>query len=181
MKQILDELPYGPGPEFRIAANTQLRASLVEAVDLYAKSREEALAILYKNKELSKARPVEVEADYEEVAASCGHFSFSLQYFANETRFYLDTLDDLKLEIDERPGGRTWSWLKLWRRMQGSGNLKPGGDAGKYLPYFRCMVFSHPELTLLQSKRLPPIVVKIIIFSLMWQAQARERFPRLSF
>lgn len=133
MKQILDELPYGPGPEFRIAPNTQLRASLVEAVDLYTKSREEALALLYKTKELNQARPVEVEADYEEVAASCGHFSFSLQYFANDMRVYLDILDELKFEMDERPGGRTWSWLKLWRRMRGSRNLKPSGDTGKYL------------------------------------------------
>ena len=132
MKQILDELPYGPGPEYCIAPNTQLRASLVEAIALYAKSREEALALLYKNKELNQARPVEVEADYEEVAASCGHFSFSLQYFANEMKAYLDILDDLKLEIDERPGGKTWGWLKIWRSNRGASNSDCGIDPGKF-------------------------------------------------
>ena len=93
------------------------------------------MALLYKNKELSQARPLEVEADHEEVAASCGHFSFSLLYFANEMKIYLDILDDLKFEIDERPGGRTWSWLKVWR-----GNLrsrKCNRDPGKGLLPFR--------------------------------------------
>ena len=128
----MDELPYGPGPEYCIAPNTQLRASLVEAIALYAKSREEALKLLYKNKDLNQARPVEVEADYEEVAASCGHFSFSLQYFANEMKAYLDILDHLKCEIDERPGGRTWGWLKVWRSNRKAKSFERKEDPGKH-------------------------------------------------
>ena len=42
---------------------------------------------------------------------------FSLLDFANETRAYLDILDDLKLEIEERPDGKTWGWLKIWHRF----------------------------------------------------------------
>ena len=133
LRQILDELPYGPGSGYSIAPNTQLRASLGDAIELYTKSREEALALLYKNKELSQARPLEVEADHEEIAASCGHFSFSLLYFANEMKVYLDILDDLKFEIDERPGGRTWNWLKIWRSNRDSTNLDRSGDPGKRL------------------------------------------------
>ena len=60
---------------------------------------------------------MELEADFEEVAASCGYFSFSLLDFANETSVYLDLLDDLKLEVEERPYGRTWNWLKLWLKL----------------------------------------------------------------
>ena len=65
---------------------------------------------------MNKARPIELEADFEEVAASCGHFSFSLQDFANDMEEYLDILEDLKIEMDTRPNGRTWEWLMFWRR-----------------------------------------------------------------
>ena len=112
---MLEELPYGPAPDFEIAVNVHFRSSLVEAIHLYNKSRKEALALLYKSNDLIASRPMEMEADFEEVAASCGHFSFSLQDFAEEMRAYLDILDDLKLESCERPYGRSWNWLKLWR------------------------------------------------------------------
>lgn len=96
-------------------------------MDLYTRSREEALGLLYKNKEFTRPRSADVEADFEEVAASCGYFSFSLQDFANEMKDYLDILDDLKLEKEERPAGRTWNWLKFWRRS----SYKRSGDPGE--------------------------------------------------
>ena len=122
---MLEELPYGPAPNFEIAVNSNFRSSLVKAIDLYNKSRKEALTLLYKSKELSALRPMEIEADFEEVAASCGHFSFSLQDFAEEMRSYLEILDDLKLESDERPRGRSWNWLKIWRNSR-TGPRDPG-------------------------------------------------------
>lgn len=85
---------------------------------------------LYKSKELTKPRPVETEADFEEVAASCGYFSFSLLDFANEMRTYLEILDDLKLEVEERPDGKTWSWLKVWRRTSDSKQNRDHDDPG---------------------------------------------------
>lgn len=120
LRKLLDELPYAP--DGSIAVDSHFRTSLDNAIDLYKNSREEALSELYKTKELTKARPVEMEAAYEEVAASCGYFSFSLLDFANEMRVYLEILDDLKLEIEERPDGKTWNWLKVWRN---SGGPKP--------------------------------------------------------
>lgn len=123
LRKILDELPYGP--DGSIVVNTHFRTSLDDAIELYTDSREEALSQLYKTKELTKARPVEAEADFEEVAASCGYFSFSLLDFANEMRVYLEILDDLKLEVEERPDGKTWNWLKIWRRISDS---KPKQD-----------------------------------------------------
>lgn len=118
LKKILDELPYLPNGD--VAVDAHFRNSLAEAVMLYTSSRDEALGLLYRSKELTKADSREVEADYEEVAASCGYFSFSLLDFATEMKAYLEILDDLKLEIEERPYGRTWGWLKFWHRLQSS-------------------------------------------------------------
>ena len=69
---------------------------------------------LYKSKELDRDRTESIEADFEEVAASCGHFSFSLQDFANEMQTYLVILEELKEEMDDRKS-RSWKWLQFWR------------------------------------------------------------------
>lgn len=130
LKQILDDLPYGPAPTYHIAINDNFRCSLALAIQLYANAREEALTLLYKTKDLNKSRPLELVADFEEVAASCGHFSFSLQNLANELNAYLDILDDIKIEMDERPNGRTWKWLKIWQRLQKTKIQSPKADSG---------------------------------------------------
>ena len=140
LREILEELPYGPAPDFKIAVNTNFRSSLTEAIQLFSKSRKEALELLYKNKELNAQRPVEIEADFEEVAASCGHFSFSLQDFAEEMRRYLDILDDLKLEVDERPDGRSWRWLKFWQRSHNLRGLKRSQDPGRRI--LSCLILT---------------------------------------
>ena len=81
---------------------------------LYSSARSEALQELYKSKELDCDRPESIEADFEEVAASCGNFSFSLQAFADEMQTYLSILEDLKDEI-ESSRRRSWKWLLFWR------------------------------------------------------------------
>ncbi len=115
LKQLLDELPYASEAQYRIAYNPHFSSSLSEALELYTKAREEALALLYKNKELNTKQPMEIQADFEEVAASCGYFSFSLQDFATEMKAYLAILEELKVETEHRPAGRTWMWLRFWR------------------------------------------------------------------
>ena len=125
LRKLLDELPYAP--DGSIAVNAHFRTSLNDAIELYTDSRQQALGQLYKTKELTKPRSVETEADFEEVAASCGYFSFSLLDFANEMRAYIEILDDLKLEVEERPDGKTWDWLKVWRRISHS-KPKPDHD-----------------------------------------------------
>jgi hypothetical protein len=72
---------------------------------------------LYKSKELDRDRPENVEADFEEVAASCGHFSFSLQTFANEMQTYLSILEDLK-DATENRDQRSWKWVQFWRESK---------------------------------------------------------------
>lgn len=118
LKEILGELPYGPAPDFKVAINSKFRISLDRALDLYRESRDEALRMIYMRKDFAKVKSTEVEADLEEVAASCGHFSFSLLEFAEELKEFLDILDELQLEVEERPGGRSWSWLKPWLSLK---------------------------------------------------------------
>ena len=120
-------------------------------MNLYGKAREEALSLLYQVKELRMTRSTEVEADFEEVAASCGHFSFSLQDVAHEMGQYLDILDDLKLETDERPRGRTWTWLKFWRkrriRLDDLGTLSdPGMEACEQIQNLALTLAERDEL-----------------------------------
>ncbi|KAI4170982.1 MAG: hypothetical protein LQ348_007010 [Seirophora lacunosa] len=112
LKTILDDLPFSAGPEYQITLNPKYRSSLEEAVKLYNHSREDALSKVYDYNKVNQERSVEVEADFEEIAASCGVFSYALQDFAVEMKSYLHVLDGLKLEIEERPKGRTWDWLK---------------------------------------------------------------------
>jgi len=81
---------------------------------LYSSARAAALQELYKSKELDKTRPESIEADFEEVAASCGYFSFNLQDFASEMQNYLSILEELKEEA-ERTKSRSWNWLYFWR------------------------------------------------------------------
>ena len=124
-------MPYGPAPDFQIAIDTHFRSSLTDAIDLYNNAREEALALLYRHKDLNATRPLEIEADFEEVAASCGHFSFSLQDFAEEISTYLDILDELKGEDNEDERRRSWTWLKFWRKNRNANQNGKDEDPGR--------------------------------------------------
>ncbi|PGH19061.1 hypothetical protein AJ79_00095 [Helicocarpus griseus UAMH5409] len=113
--EILGELPYGPGPDYKVSVNSKFRTSLDRALSLYHTARNDALNMVYWRSDFIRTKSVETEADLEEVAASCGHFSFSLQAFAEQLRDILEVLDELQLEAEERPNGRTWGWLRFWR------------------------------------------------------------------
>jgi hypothetical protein len=84
---------------------------------LYSNARSEALKELYKSKEMDRDRPASVEADFEEVAASCGHFSFSLESFAEEMQNFLTILEELKDVIENNPR-RSWKWLRFWQKIK---------------------------------------------------------------
>jgi hypothetical protein len=126
---VLEELPYGPAPKYSIVINSQFRKSLLDANKLFTRARREALTLVYKNKVPSKTRTVEVAADYEEVAASCGYFSSSLQDLAEDTIEYLDILQELKEEYERTPRRRSWKWLLFWRRRRdGPGVAAESGE-----------------------------------------------------
>ncbi|GAP91196.1 putative ribosomal protein L19 [Rosellinia necatrix] len=114
MAEILREPPFGK-PGSPIELNEQFKHSLGEAVSLYNESRGKALEELYKKIESARSTSESVQADFEEVAAACGHFSFSLLSFADEMKKYLDSLEELKYISEE--GKRTWNWLKVWNMV----------------------------------------------------------------
>lgn len=118
LKEILDERPFDQGSKHEVVVNPKFRSSLLRAIELYTQARQEALKAVYDQKDMERNRPAKVEADWEEVAASCGHFSFSLLEVAQQVSEYLAILDELQLQVEERPGGRTWSWLKFWRSKE---------------------------------------------------------------
>jgi hypothetical protein len=86
-------------------------------MSLYSSARANALKELYKHKELDKNRTESIEADFEEVAASCGHFSFSLYDFGTEMQTFLAILEDLKDGTENRRN-RSWKWLRFWQRSK---------------------------------------------------------------
>lgn len=113
LKQMLDELQFARNGT--VAFDERFPANLRSAIELYTNSRKRALDTLYESKSLSGTRPVEVLADLEEVAASCGHFSFSLLDLAEEALTYLDLLEELHTEIERSPRRRSWNWVMFWR------------------------------------------------------------------
>jgi hypothetical protein len=86
---------------------------LTLARSMYNIARSEALRTLYINKELDKDRSESIEADFEEVAASCGHFSFNLYDFGTEMQTFLTILEELKAHTENRKH-RSWKWLRFW-------------------------------------------------------------------
>ncbi|KAK3309164.1 Fusaric acid resistance protein-like-domain-containing protein [Chaetomium strumarium] len=119
LSEVLRDPPFGAAPDYEITINDHYRQSLTDALSLFNDARVHALQELYKTLELDRTRSENVKADFEEVAAACGHFSFSLQTFGEEMQKYLDILDDLKHASEHRK--RSWYWLKWWRNAQQHG------------------------------------------------------------
>lgn len=108
---------------------------------------------MYRSKELDRERPENVEADFEEVAASCGHFSFSLQDFANEMQIYMSILEELK-EVSEHRDRRSWTWLRFWESSKSQKNQRPFDDPE------REGLINQNEETEIPHKDLPDIVLE---------------------
>ncbi|KAF5577779.1 Lactobacillus histidine kinase [Fusarium pseudoanthophilum] len=119
LSEILREPAFGQDPNRDIAVNEQLRESLRDALNLYNNARSESLQELYRTIQIGRARSEKIQADIEEVAAACGHFSFSLQAVAEETDAYLDVLEDIRYTTETAP--RSWNWLKFWRYFSRTG------------------------------------------------------------
>lgn len=144
LSETLRVAPFGTDPTTDITETEQLRESLREALTLYNQARSTALYELYRSIELGRSRSEATQADIEEVAAACGHFSFSLQAVAEELDTYLDVLDDLK--VTTNAGHSSWKWLMFWRRF----GRKNNADTG---------LFSDPERDNLIMK--PPAVRRL--------------------
>ncbi|KAF1985788.1 hypothetical protein K402DRAFT_333628 [Aulographum hederae CBS 113979] len=118
LKEVLAELPFGSSPDYEFSQNATFRSSLIEANQLFKRARREGLNLLYQNRLLNKTKSEEIAADYEEVAASCGYFSSSLQDLAEDTIAYLDVLEELELYLEQSATRkRSWNWMKFWRLL----------------------------------------------------------------
>jgi hypothetical protein len=112
LSEILREPAFGSAPDYAVTVNQHFRDSLTDALGLFNSARANALQELYTNLEMGRNRTEKIQADFEEVAAACGHFSFSLQTFGEEMQKYLDVLDDLKHANEYKK--RSWRWLMWW-------------------------------------------------------------------
>ncbi|KAG5978013.1 hypothetical protein E4U55_006413 [Claviceps digitariae] len=93
--------------------NQGFRQILTEKLNVFVLARVNALQHVY---DLLAQRAVSHDPNHialEEIAASCGHFSFSLQSFGEEMAKYLDILEDLQCVTDDPK--RSWTWLLWWR------------------------------------------------------------------
>jgi hypothetical protein len=123
LSEILRESPFGEDPREDIVVNDQLRQSLRDALNLYNEARGNALQDLYRSIEGSPSFSQKIQADIEEVAAACGHFSFSLQAVAEEMEVYLEALEDLKYA--SATSTRSWEWAKVWKWFKRSKKSDP--------------------------------------------------------
>ena len=115
--------------------NEHFRHSLVDAKVLFSNAKREALDVVYKTKIPTKTGSAAIAADFEEVAASCGYFSSSLENFAEDMVTFLDVLEELKVNVNCYPRQRTWMWLKFWQNGRKSKQSSSSDDSGKCLSY----------------------------------------------
>ncbi|KAL5612199.1 hypothetical protein BROUX41_000261 [Berkeleyomyces rouxiae] len=116
LSEILKEPPFQKSPTpHEVNLQESFKNSLRDALALYNNARGQALRELYLSIQMAGKRSEKIQADIEEVAAACGHFSFSLQAVADEIGAYLDTIDDIKFHNQQ--GTRSWGWLMFWRYL----------------------------------------------------------------
>lgn len=132
LKQILDELPFSDETKHTIAVNANFHTSLEQAISLFRSARKTALTDLYKSKEMHSTHSLERIADFEEIAASCGHFSFALLDFAEDTLSYLDILEELKQIIEHGTQTRSWG-LSMSARNRRTSTDGRNGPLNRYL------------------------------------------------
>jgi hypothetical protein len=62
----------------------------------------------------------ENKAGLEEIFASCDYFSASLLELSEQLQQFLSALEELQVEVDERPNGKSWTWVcaSWWRPDQ---------------------------------------------------------------
>jgi hypothetical protein len=111
---ILREPVFGGPPEYEIHLNGNFRQALSNSLAIFTNSRVDALEHVYELGARHNGTTHSINViDLEEMAAACGHFSFSLQSFGEEMQKYLDMLEDLRYVTDHSK--RSWRWLLWWR------------------------------------------------------------------
>ncbi|KAK7431165.1 hypothetical protein QQZ08_002205 [Neonectria magnoliae] len=120
--RILHEPQFGRPPSYEINIDEDLRRDLTDSLGTFNTARGEALQDLYRRIEQMALSPDTTRADLEEIAAACGHFTFSLQALGEEVLQYLDVLDDLEYITLHK--NRSWRWLLWWKNDNVEGGNK---------------------------------------------------------
>jgi hypothetical protein len=151
LSEILRQPPFVPvNGGFEVIVNPNFKNSLSEARSLFDSARASALEELYSSVELERSRSEKIQADIEEVAASCSHFSYSLQSVAEEIDEYLDALEDYKFVVDSKI--RSWRWLHFWKYVWKAGKRT---DSGLDDPEGRSLISSAVEVRPLRKSAVP--------------------------
>jgi hypothetical protein len=116
LKMVLHELPFSAAPDYEVMTNEHFVASVADAKGMFINARRAALDVVY-NHRIFKSRSSDMDASYEEVTASCGHFSSSLEDLAEDIIVYLEVLQELK-DLTEKTKTRSWTWMKFWERWR---------------------------------------------------------------
>lgn len=94
--------------------------ALSDALGSFNAARSKALQEMYEHSTLRDSSSPGLQADLEQIAAACGHFTYSLQSLSEEIQKYLDLIDDMKYVGQH--GKRSWGWL--WRAMKRGKNTQ---------------------------------------------------------
>ncbi|KAG6072501.1 hypothetical protein E4U16_005296 [Claviceps sp. LM84 group G4] len=125
ISQVLHEPVFGGPPGHESRFDQGFRQILAGKLNIFILARVDALQHVY---DLVAQRGSSHDGGHvalEQIAASCGHFSFSLQSFGQEMTKYLDKLEGLQRATDDSE--RSWEWLLWWRddTVPGCSTIKP--------------------------------------------------------
>lgn len=115
LKSIMDNIPFSDDSTFQVSLNSQHRASLRMASDLYISARESAISQLY-SQDIFKESDLSIEAasNREGIAAGCGNFSYVLEEFGIELGIFMDLLEEYDLQV--KSSNHSYDWMKFWRK-----------------------------------------------------------------
>jgi hypothetical protein len=116
MKDIFKEVSFGPAPDCRISIESGARLRIDEAVNIYREARLSTLCSLSRENEIISLTQ-ENKVGLEGIFASCDYFSMSLLQLSEKLQQFLSVLEELQVEVDERPNGKSWAWVytSWWR------------------------------------------------------------------
>lgn len=116
MTEILKRIPFNNNKEFKIYDEVfQYNKSLKLALNLFNQNHEKAIGLLYKQDLFKREADLDTKIDQEEVAASCGNFSYMLSDVCKEVESYLDILEEYYHLQTHSSEYRSFEFLKFWK------------------------------------------------------------------
>lgn len=109
-------MSFGPAPDYKIFVDDGGPPRINEAIRAYRDARISALHLVSR-KEIMIPVSEEDDAHFEKIFTTCNYYSVSLLELAEEMQQFLLALEEMQVEIDERPNNRSWAgiWASWWR------------------------------------------------------------------